>query len=155
MQWIVGIGEYLISDNIEDSIKTYALSSCVAVTAYSPLRKVLGLVHIVLPYSEAGLAIPQPGYYANTAIPLMIGKLCTDYGCSKEELLFCLYGGAESIKKNDFFNIGRRNINAVKAILTSYNVSFSDEEIGGKDSRTIEVDVATGNVKINYNRIII
>jgi chemotaxis protein CheD len=151
----VGIGEYLISNDIDDSLKTYALSSCVAVTAYSPFKNILGLAHIVLPYSNTREVISSPAYYADIAVPLMIKRLCREYGCSKGELVFHLYGGAESIKKSDFFNIGRRNINAVKAILTSYNVNFNDEETGGKDSRTIEVDVATGNVKIYYNRIII
>ena len=46
MDKIVGIGEYAISNRREDIIKTFALASCVAVTAYSPSKGVAGMVHI-------------------------------------------------------------------------------------------------------------
>jgi chemotaxis protein CheD len=96
-----------------------------------------------------------PGYYADTAVPLMIDKVCSGYGCSKNELIFQLYGGARSINERDVFNIGRRNVNAAKEILTAHNVSFNADETGGISSRTVEVDVSNGKVKVEYHSIII
>lgn len=155
MQQIVGIGEYAISSNLNDSIKTFALSTCVALTVYSPLRKVLGMVHIALPYSGADKTGVPPGYYADTAVPLLIDQICSNYGCCIGELVFHLYGGASSAKNRDIFKIGKRNIFAVKTILASYFVRIDDKETGGVCSRTVETDVATGKVRIEYHSIII
>ena len=155
MQKIVGIGEFAISNNISNTIKTFALSTCIALTVYSPLRKVLGMVHIALPYSSVDKTGVLPGYYADTAVPLIIEQVCSDYGCCIGELVFHLYGGARSVKDRDIFKIGERNINAVKAILASYFVRINDEETGGVCSRTVEADVATGKAKVEYNSIII
>ena len=49
MNRIVGIGEYVISNAPEDFIKTFALSSCVAVTFYNPSIHLAAMVHIALP----------------------------------------------------------------------------------------------------------
>lgn len=150
MNRIVGIGEYIISDNEEDILKTFALATCIALTVYSPLKKVLGMVHIALPSSNINPdnTLLRPGYFADTAIPLLINKICLDYDCCKYELIVNIYGGAQSICKTDVFNIGKRNIDAVKEILSHNSIPFNAEETGGTNSRTVEMDVATGTVKI-------
>ncbi|MDP4094386.1 MAG: chemotaxis protein CheD [Bacillota bacterium] len=155
MQQIIGIGEYTISNNEQDSVKTFALSSCVALTAYSPYRKVLGMVHIALPETGIVTTCDLPGYYADTAVPLLVREMCTEYGCLIGELTFQLYGGAKSSFKRDVFKIGERNIQAVKAILASYFVKIEAEDTGGIYGRTIEADVATGKTRIEYNAVIL
>lgn len=74
MDRIVGIGEFAISNNKSDIIKTFALATCVAVTVYSPLKNIAGMVHIALPSP----ALPgddsktRPCCYAITAVPFLI-----------------------------------------------------------------------------------
>ncbi|MDF2984951.1 MAG: cheD1 [Eubacterium sp.] len=149
MKSIVGIGEYAISHNKENSLKTFALASCVAVTAYSPIRKKGAMIHIALPEPDTETdRMVRPGYYATTGIPLMIEKLCSDHGCTKGELEIQIFGGAESIRKNDIFNIGKRNIEAVVETLYNLNLRISGAQVGGKVSRTIELDINTGKVDI-------
>ncbi|TVY01022.1 hypothetical protein [Paenibacillus cremeus] len=64
---VVGLGEIACSNNEEDTIITYALSSCVAVTAYCPINKVAGMIHIVLPKPNSEKdERHRPGYYATT-----------------------------------------------------------------------------------------
>lgn len=154
MQRIVGIGEMIISNNIEDTIKTFALASCVGVAVYSSFRKVGGIIHIALPKptnSEEGVI--RCCYYASTGIPLFINRLCEVYGCLKGELRISLYGGAESIRSNDIFNVGRKNIEASKNILSEMNLKFNDTETGKNVSRTIELDLFTGQVVVRYQQI--
>ena len=63
MDRIIGIGEYIISDDPEDSIKTFALASCVAVTFYNPFIHLAGMVHIALPTPmDLEEAQRRPGY---------------------------------------------------------------------------------------------
>lgn len=154
MQRIVGIGEMVISSNIEDTIKTYALASCIGVVAYSPYRKIGGMIHIALPKP---LSIEEGDkrycYYASTGMPRLINQMCKNYNCFKGELVISLYGGANSIRDNDTFNIGRKNIEAVRNILQEMNLKFHDTETGKNVSRTIELDILTGQVVVSYQQI--
>lgn len=156
MQKIVGIGEMVVSNNIEDTIKTFALASCVGVVAYSSFKKVGGMIHIALPKSPSSKeGDARCCYYASTGIPRFINLMCKNYGCLKRELQISLYGGANSIRSNDTFNIGRKNLQAVRNILNEMNLKFNDIETGRNVSRTIELNVFNGQVKVVYQKIII
>ena len=150
MEFVIGIGEYAISDNEDDILKTFALGSCIAVTIYSPRKKVLGLVHIALPCSNINTKekYSRPGHYADTAVPLLLDKFERQYKCNKGELVVNIFGGADSTQQNDVFKIGKRNVEAVKSILAKHCIVSKKEETGGKFSRNVEADVATGTVKL-------
>ena len=148
MDRFVGIGDFIISNNREDIIKTFALASCVAVTAYCSPSKVAGMIHIALPSPPYDIDIyARPGYYATSGLPLFINKMCSEYGCSKKDLRIDLYGGSNSIN-GDVFQIGKKNIAMVKKILMNMNLLYNIDETGGNVSRTLAMDVATGTVKI-------
>jgi chemotaxis protein CheD len=96
-----------------------------------------------------------PFYYAVTGIPIMISRMCSEYGCQKGELIVRLFGGADSIRDNDVFWLGKRNIKAVVKVLTEMNLAFDVSETGGLISRTLEMNVAIGKVLIKSQDIII
>lgn len=154
MQLVIGIGEYALSDSGINALKTYALASCVAVTAYSPIRRVGAMIHVALPEPTTFEdSFFRPGYYATTGIPLMIEKFCMRYGCLKGELQIQIFGGADSISNKDIFHIGRRNIEAVIGTLDNLNLRIQNAHIGGKVSRTVEMDLGTGEVTISTQPI--
>jgi chemotaxis protein CheD len=154
VQRIVGIGEMIVSNNIEDIIKTFALASCVGVVAYSRIRKVGGMIHIALPKPANNIdATGRYCYYASTGIPRLIEQMCKHYGCLKGELAISLYGGADSIRNNDIFNVGKKNLESVRKILQEMNLKFDDTETGKNVSRTIELDICTGRVVVSYQQI--
>lgn len=157
MKRMVGIGQFITSNQQTDILITYALASCIGITMYSPSKKVLGMAHIALPFSSInnGGNKDQPAYYADKAIPLLLTGMATDYGCTKNELIIHLYGGAQSIRTTDCFQIGSRNLDAVKAILSSNFLPFDASETEGTISRTIEMDVATGKAKIISHPMIV
>lgn len=148
MDRIVRIGEFMISNHKEDTIKTLALASCVAVTAYNPSNSVAGMIHIALP-SPPRTADPNVRltYYAATGVPILINKMCLEYGCSKKKIKIGLYGGSNSIHE-DAFQIGKKNIAMVKKILMDMNLLYDIDETGGIISRTLIMNVAMGTVKI-------
>lgn len=152
MDKIIGIGEHVISNDINDVLKIYALSSCVALCAYNPINKILGIVHIALPNSAImqDKIVASPTYYADTAVPLLVHKMCLGYGCSKNEIEIRLYGGAESTRKDDAFNIGKMNLEMVESALKQMQLGACYSDTGGYISRSIEADVATGTVKVVY-----
>jgi chemotaxis protein CheD len=153
---IIGIGEYAISSDKEDVIKTYSLGSCVAMTIYCPKRKVVGMAHIALPSClNAQDSIERPAHFADSAIPLMMDKFCYTYGCSINDLQIGLFGGALSLRENDAFKIGLRNVQRIKNILANGGIPIHMDDTGGYCSRTVEVDVRTGTVKIDSQPMII
>lgn len=147
---IVGIGEYAISDNKDDILKTYTLGSCIAIVIYSPKKMVAGIAHIALPCSSVDFERSkyQPAHFVDTAVPLLLSKMYKVYGCKACELTIYIYGGAESIQKNDVFRIGKRNIEAVTNILLQNGLPYHTMDIGGFCSRNVEVAVATGIPKV-------
>ncbi len=155
MEHVVGMGEYIVTDREDDILRTYALASCVAVTAYSPVKKAAGMIHVVLPSPlEDKDRWERPGYFAETGIPLLIGSLCKKYGCRKEELNIQLYGGAESMLDRDIYNVGRKNIDAVKYALLDMGLMISRADLRGNESRTIAMEVKTGAVAVYRQPIV-
>lgn len=154
MDVVVGIGDFAVSNNEEDVIITHALASCVAVTVYSPKKRVAGMIHIALPKSNDLYKNKlKPGYYASTGIPLLFNKLYEEFQCQKQELIIRIYGGADSIRNEDVFRIGRKNIMAVKSILSSMNLRIIEEHIGGVISRTIQLKVSNGEISVSTQPI--
>lgn len=157
MDRIVGIGEYVISNNKSDIIKTFALATCVAVTVYSALKTTAGMVHIVLPHptSSGNDKSQNPYYYATTAVPALINEMQLRYGCKKDELDIKLFGGAKSVFGNDIFNIGNKNVEMVKKVLGEMGLRYSVADTGGVNSRTLIMEIADGTVRVLLQPIII
>ncbi|SPF49298.1 putative chemoreceptor glutamine deamidase CheD [Candidatus Desulfosporosinus infrequens] len=149
MDKIVGIGEYIISNVPGDFIKTFALASCVAVTVYNAFIPLSGMIHIALPNPvDIEQAKRRPGYYATSGIPLLVHKLCREYGSQRGDLQVKLFGGAVSLKTDDYFKIGLKNIKAVRETLLDMNLKITEAQIGGAISRSITMNVLSGKIEI-------
>lgn len=113
------------------------------------MKKVAGLAHIVLPtpHQEEN-ETSKPVYYASTGVPLLLEKLYAEFQCSKHDLIIKIFGGANSQNEQDFFKIGRQNLVEVTKILENLGVLFTIADTGGNVSRTIEIAVSTGHIKI-------
>ena len=156
MTKIIGIGEMAISNNTNDTIKTFALGSCLGITAYSPIRKVGGIIHIALPRpARMEDAVDRHCYYVTTGLPYFIRLFSSEYGCLKNELVIRIFGGAESMRHNDTFNVGRHNLEITKKILNDMNLGIQYAETGARVSRTIELEVASGDINIWHQNMII
>lgn len=157
MEKIVGIGGIAVSDTSGDLIKTYSLASCVAVTAYCQAKHTAGMIHVALPEhkKQKDWRSQPPCYYATLGVPLLLEQMCIKFGCPKELLEIELFGGADSVNQNDMFHIGTENVKAVIEMLKQWNLSYLATETGGINSRTLELDVATGGKMIQLHPLII
>lgn len=148
MNKVVGLGEWKSSNNKIDIITTFALSTCVAVTAYCPVKRAAGLVHIVLPEPFSSLdEQKRPGHFATTGVPLLIQMMVERYGCSKSDLIIQLFGGAEP-KRRDYYRIGSRNIKEIQSVLDRLQIRAMKSEVGGHVSRTLHMSVETGEIQL-------
>ena len=148
---VVGIGEAAVSKDIEDIIKTYALGSCVAVVFLDPKTRMVGMVHIALPDSsidpDKGKSLP--GYFADTGIPFLLNLMREQGSVPHSGYIVKMTGGANVMDANDHFQIGKRNVTAIKKLLWDNNLPIKSEEVGRKISRTVSVDLKNGKVTVS------
>lgn len=146
----VGIGEFEVSSDPAGVIKTYALGSCVAVIIYDPVNKVGGMIHIALPDSEINLekAEKTPAYFADTGLPLLFKKM-NELGAKRSNSWIKMAGGASVIKSCESFDIGKRNVLAVKKILWNKKLGIKKDDVGGDYSRTVALDLSNGSVTLS------
>ncbi len=146
----VGVGEYAASKTPGEVIKTLGLGSCVAVVLLAPRHRAVGMVHVALPDSSINLkrAEERPGTFADTGIPILIGEFKRMGIVNPRDFIVKLAGGASIMDRNNVFNIGKRNVLAVRKILWKYRLGAIAESVGDTISRSVALDVNTGRVKI-------
>jgi chemotaxis protein CheD len=146
----VGIGEYRVSNCLEDEIKTFALGSCVAVITYNRQEKKAGLIHLALPDSSVNKkkAAERPGYFVDTGLPAFLA-LAKGKSPGFNDTWIKIVGGSNIMDDNHRFDIGKRNVLAVKKYLWREKLGIIAEETGGTISRTVNVSVATGKVTVS------
>ena len=152
---VIGIGEWQVSREPGDLLRTYALGSCVALVVQHPATATAGLVHILMPDSvnQPGNRNKMPGNYADTAVPLLIRKVSDMAGLrapAGSALVAKLAGGATIWLKDSPFHVGKRNIEAVERLLRQHQVPLAARDTGGTVSRTVTVDVASGVVTVRW-----
>lgn len=154
MQRVVGVGEMLLSSNPVEHIITYALGSCVGVVIYDPVVRVGGLLHVQLPQSSISpeKAARSPAMFVDTGVPALF-KAAYALGARKERIILCAAGGASPTARNgeDFFQIGGRNVAALRQMLWRNGVLMKSYDLGGVESRTLVLDLATGEVRVRCN----
>jgi len=144
----VGVGEYAVSNKADDVIKTFALGSCVGVIVLAADIKAAGLLHVALPDSSINKKRMEerPGMFADSGIPLLINEMKKLGYNGNGRMVVKLAGGAAIMDPNNTFNIGKRNLLAVKKILWQYKLGPRAEHVGDSISRTVTVNVNTGRV---------
>ena len=147
----VGVGEFAASKNEKAALRTLALGSCVAVIVLAPSIRAVGLLHVALPDSsiDKHRASQKPGMFADTGIPLLLKELEKLGHDEKDKLVVKLAGGASIMDPNNTFNIGKRNLLAVRKILWRYRLGALAEEVGGNISRSVTVNIGTGRVYLS------
>ncbi|MDR0671994.1 MAG: chemotaxis protein CheD [Oscillospiraceae bacterium] len=148
MEHIVSIGGWAVSDNPDDMIKTFALSTCVGLVYYNSRRPCMGMAHIQLPVSRALPAGDLPSRYADLAPGFLLQQMAQRFGVRREELLISLYGGIDAHGHNDYFRIGEKNLSGVREALRRLSLFHSDVDTGGQVSRTLFACVGSGVVEV-------
>jgi chemotaxis receptor (MCP) glutamine deamidase CheD/CheY-like chemotaxis protein len=149
---ILGMRAMDFSSDFNKTIKIYALGSCVCLALFCPTNNVYGLSHIALPYSSTNLekAEELPGYFCDTA-PTEMLKIMMSKGCKRNEIIAKIAGGAKTRAEiGDYFNIGQRNVIALKANLLKNNIELVAQDVGGDISRTVYINPNDTNLYIHH-----
>ena len=149
----IGIGELKVTNVAGDILRSYGLGSCIGLVVLAPRQRTVGMLHVALPESKINLQLAkdQPGMFADTGIPFLLQEM-ERFGCSLSDLVIKIAGGASVMDPGATFEIGKRNILAVKKTLWRYRLGPVAEDVGDVISRTMSVSVDTGIVTVSSPR---
>ncbi len=146
----VGMAEYKAAKSPATLI-TLGLGSCVGVVLYDSLTRVGGLAHVMLPDSNLSSKKDyNPGKFADTAIDALIQDML-GLGVDRSNIISKIAGGAQMFQiksENSIMQIGKRNVEAVKAKLSQLRIKILAEDVEGNYGRTIEFFCETGELTI-------
>ncbi len=146
---VVEIADLKVSSNPDAVLVTYALGSCIAVMVHDPVAKAGGMIHYMLPLSEASpdKAVERPAMFADTGIPLLFHSMYA-LGCKKQGLVVKVAGGASLYDDNGGFAIGQRNYTMLRKIFWKAGVIIAAEDVGGSKSRTTRLFLDSGRCTV-------
>lgn len=148
---VVGIAEMRVTNTPGDLLVTYALGSCLGVCIHDPTAGVGGLLHAMLPSAQMdppkGRA--NPAHFVDTGVAALFRRAYA-LGAAKERIVVSVAGGASMTAggREDGFQIGKRNFIEFKKLLWRNGVVLRDQDVGGNISRTVSLDIATGEVLV-------
>ncbi len=149
---VVGVGDMAVTANAGIQLVTFALGSCLGVMIHDPVCRVGGLLHVMLPDSsiDAAKAEANPAMFVDSGVPRLFRE-AYQLGAVKERLVVKVAGGAAVHTGVDMFEIGKRNLIALRKILWKNGVLITSHDVGGHSSRTVTLDVATGGVMLRMD----
>jgi chemotaxis protein CheD len=151
---IVDISAGEISGNPEDEIITYSLGSCLGITVFDPVVGIGGMIHCMLPLSKTDRekAKIKPYMFVDTGMSMLLSELF-QMGVTRENAIVQVAGGARSLDKKNLFKIGERNFTVLRKILWKNNMLIKSKDVGSNKTRTVRMDIATGNVYVKSGGI--
>ncbi|MBI5725959.1 MAG: chemotaxis protein CheD [Planctomycetes bacterium] len=149
---LLGVGDLGVTNKPGEELQAQSLGAGVAVIVADSRTGCIGMDHIALPDSTVSLrrAEEKPGYFADTGIAALLEAMKV-FGSNISEggMIVKLVGGANVMDPNSTFNIGRRNVQAVKEVLWKYGLGPVAEDVGGRVNRTVTVESITGKIRIS------
>ncbi len=132
-----------------DVLATYALGSCVGICLFDKKSNISGLAHIMLPWStDASNSADNKRRYADTGIT-ELANLMRSKGANFQYVVAKIAGGAQMFATaSNVFNIGERNVEAVKKVLNTFKIPIVAEQTGENFGRTVFFDSATGLMQV-------
>lgn len=146
----VGIADMQLSTEAGILLVTHGLGSCIAIAVYDPVARVAGLLHYMLPEVEnhQDKAAQSPLMFGETGIPRLF-RAAYALGAVKTRMIVKMAGGASLIDTGGIFNVGKRNSLLARKLMWKNGVNITTEDVGGRISRTMELEIDTGHVWIN------
>lgn len=136
---------------VKPTLVTTVLGSCVAVTMCDPVRGIGALCHAFLPESASFSAKgpdPQVCRFVDTALENMFSSLAR-LRIDPQSLVVKVFGGANGIMtagRGNLFDIGGRNVTAVRRGLMNVGVPIAKADVGGTQGRKLLFLTHTGDV---------
>jgi chemotaxis protein CheD len=147
---IVGVADMIASNDASAEIVTHSLGSCLGVVVYDPAKRVGGILHAMLPDSSIDVVKAQaaPYMFVDTGTPRLFHTVF-GLGAERQRLSVKVAGGAQFMDDDRLFNIGERNYQTLLRMLAQNGYTIHARDVGGKQSRTVRLNLTTGKVTIH------
>jgi chemotaxis protein CheD len=147
--FVVGVADMVVSNDSTSEIVTYSLGSCLGITIYDAVKKIGGLLHLMLPDSkiDSAKAASAPFMFVDTGVPRLF-HAAYNLGADRSRLVVKVAGGAQLLDQQGIFNIGSRNCDALEKLLAQNGLKAHASDVGGLSSRTVRLDLTTGLVTV-------
>ncbi len=136
-------GEVIISKN--PILVSTILGSCIAVTMFSPGKKIGAICHAMYPCNPT---VDVNVQYVDSAIRVIFSKMMEYTG--KSDLIVKLFGGAKVLTGGEYgedrMAIGEQNISQAKKTLSELGLAIANSDIGGLRGRKLLFSIKTGDV---------
>ncbi len=133
-----------------DAITTLGLGSCVGIVLYDPVKKLAGMVHVMLPDSTKIIHNENKAKFADTGINELLDRL-VKLGASRSRITAKIAGGAQMFgfqNASDLLRVGEKNVEATKLQLQKLKIPILAQDTGANYGRTIEFYPETGELLI-------
>jgi chemotaxis protein CheD len=153
VSWLVGVGEYCVTDQRDDSLIAHSLGSCLGLSIYDPVARVAGMAHCMLPLSkqDPARAKETPALYVDTGVQALLENLFR-LGARKEHLIVKAAGCAAMLDDNGMFRIGEKNYAIFRKILWKNDILLKAVETGGTIPRTLMLEVSSGKTFVGSGK---
>lgn len=134
------------------ALVSYALGSCVGVCLYDQRKRIAGMAHIVLPQQHLGTDKKSLYKFADTGICALVREMAR-YGADSHRLRAKIAGGARMFQTEGLgWDIGSKNVEAVKKYLEKEGIPLVGEETGKNFGRTLWFYAEDGTLEIKSVR---
>lgn len=147
----VGLGELTVTKDASIILTCNGLGSCIALCIFDPGLKLGGMAHMLLPTCRnKNDTMSAPSKYIDTGAPLLISRMLKQ-GSLKQNLVVKIAGGANMLSiPGDYshLDIGKKNIEEIKATLSREGLSICGADVGGGFGRTVQFYVENGRTTV-------
>jgi chemotaxis protein CheD len=146
---VVGIGQFAVSADPDDTLITYGLAGNLGITAYDRVARVGALVHALTPVTAVNgeEALRWPARFIETGVTRMLEAMYAR-GARKDRIEIRAAGGARPTGPDECFAIGRRNVVALKKVLWQHGVLIRTHDVGGTVTRALSLCIEDGRVEV-------
>lgn len=142
----VGVSGYDVTGSGQ-TLVAYGLGACVGVVLYDPAGQVGGLSHAMLP--TCGEDAPTgDGKFVDAVVELLLRETL-ETGAAYETVEGYVVGGATLFDLPDLpSEVSDRNVEVARGELERLGVGVEAAATGGSRGRTVELDSATGELRV-------
>jgi chemotaxis protein CheD len=139
-------GDFAVSD-VEGSVITTVLGSCVAACIFDPVAKVGGMNHFLLPGSSEKGEDDRSSRYGVFLMEKLLNGLYQK-GAIKKRLEVKLFGGAQVIDARS--DIGKKNAEFARSFIQNEGLTLVSTSLGGLQGRRVEFEPCTGKARQKF-----
>jgi len=128
------------------------LGSCVALVFWHPRHLLGGMCHYLLPQRAVAKPGVLDGRYGNEALELLLARIHASK-VRPAEFRINVYGGGDmfhGLARADNHYVGQRNVEQARRLLDLHQLPCHNFHVEGVGYRTVVLDLATGNIELNY-----